>query len=122
MRKRAHRVGETGVCTRSHFGGPVSTSDSVRVESEANPASAPQVYRESASATELFNRRVAGADASHVVPLLRSGMRVVDFGCGAGSLSLGFAAIVAPGQVVGFDISEAAIERARADADSLGLR
>ncbi len=48
-------------------------------------------------------------------------MRLVDFGCGVGSLSLGFAALLAPGPVVGFDMSEAAIEHARADADRLGL-
>ncbi len=99
----------------------MSKSNSVPPESEPIPASAQQVYRESATATELFNRRVAPADASHVVPHLRSGMRLVDFGCGAGSLSLGFAAILAPGQVVGFDMFEAAIEHARADADRLGL-
>jgi 2-polyprenyl-3-methyl-5-hydroxy-6-metoxy-1,4-benzoquinol methylase len=106
---------------KSDRGTPMSKSGSVRAESEPIPASAQQVYRESATATELYNRRAAAADASHVVPHLRSGMRLVDFGCGAGSLSLGFAAIVAPGQVVGFDMSEAAVEHARADADRLGL-
>ena len=36
-------------------------------------------------------------------------------GCGQGSLSLGFAALVALGQVVGVDIAEASIAQAHAD-------
>jgi ubiquinone/menaquinone biosynthesis C-methylase UbiE len=31
-------------------------------------------------------------------------MRLVDFGCGPGTLSLGLAAIVTPGEVLGIDI------------------
>jgi ubiquinone/menaquinone biosynthesis C-methylase UbiE len=48
-------------------------------------------------------------------------MRLVDFGCGAGSLTCGFAALVAPAEVVGFDTSEEAIGRARALAQDDGL-
>jgi SAM-dependent methyltransferase len=48
-------------------------------------------------------------------------MSLVDFGCGAGSLTCGFASLVAPGAVLGFDISEDAIGRARALAEQAGL-
>jgi SAM-dependent methyltransferase len=48
-------------------------------------------------------------------------MRLVDFGCGAGSLTCGFASLIAPGEVLGVDISEEAIERARALAEQAGL-
>jgi SAM-dependent methyltransferase len=49
-------------------------------------------------------------------------MRLVDFGCGAGSLTCGFAGLVAPADVVGFDTSEEAIGRARSLAEEAGLR
>jgi ubiquinone/menaquinone biosynthesis C-methylase UbiE len=48
-------------------------------------------------------------------------MRVIDFGCGQGSLSLGFAPLVAPGEVVGIDIAAASIEQARAQAAELEI-
>jgi len=48
-------------------------------------------------------------------------MRVIDFGCGQGSLTFGFAALVAPGQVVGIDIAEASIAQAQAQAEELGV-
>jgi ubiquinone/menaquinone biosynthesis C-methylase UbiE len=41
-------------------------------------------------------------------------MRVVHLGCGAGSLIRGIAAAVAPGEVLGVDLREGVIERARA--------
>jgi ubiquinone/menaquinone biosynthesis C-methylase UbiE len=70
---------------------------------------------------EHFNRRTVSRDAALVVPHLRAGMRLVDLGCGAGSLTCGFAALVAPAEVVGFDASEEAIGRARALAEDAGL-
>ena len=73
-------------------------------------------------ATEHFNRRTISRDAALVVPHLRAGMRLVDFGCGAGSLTCGFAGLVAPADVVGFDTSEEAIGRARVLAEEAGLR
>jgi SAM-dependent methyltransferase len=48
-------------------------------------------------------------------------MSLVDFGCGAGSLTCGFASLVAPGDVLGIDMSEVAINRARALADQASL-
>jgi SAM-dependent methyltransferase len=48
-------------------------------------------------------------------------MRVVDFGCGTGSITLGLAATVTPGEVVGFDLSEAAVAKARTQAQSSGI-
>jgi len=41
-------------------------------------------------------------------------MRLLDLGCGAGTLPVGLGALVAPGEVLGFDISESAIGQARA--------
>jgi SAM-dependent methyltransferase len=45
-----------------------------------------------------------------------------DLGCGAGSLTLGIAAAVAPGEVLGVDLQPGVIERARTAAADAGLR
>ena len=73
------------------------------------------------TATELFNLRTVNRDAAFVIPHLRPGMRLVDFGCGAGSLTCGFARLVAPADVLGFDVSEQAIDRARSLAQQSGV-
>ena len=79
------------------------------------------VHAGNAAVRDLFNQRTVERDAPHVAPHLRPGMRLVDFGCGAGSLTCGFASLIAPGDVLGFDISEDAIGRARALAEGAGL-
>jgi ubiquinone/menaquinone biosynthesis C-methylase UbiE len=43
-------------------------------------------------------------------------MRVADCGCGPGSITIGIAQIVAPGEVLGFDASESMIGRAKTAA------
>jgi SAM-dependent methyltransferase len=58
--------------------------------------------------------RGAALWADHLLPHLRAGMRVLDCGCGPGSITLGLAAAVAPGEVIGLDIEPVQIERAHA--------
>jgi len=60
--------------------------------------------------------RTASADAAFLLPHLRSGMRLLDAGCGPGSITLGLAQLVAPGEVVGVDVQSAQVEQARARA------
>lgn len=48
-------------------------------------------------------------------------MRVLDAGCGVGSITIGLAKVVAPGEVVGIDISEASLVTARSSAETQGL-
>src|SRR5215470_17647914 len=81
----------------------------------------PYVLSGNATATEMFNQRTVNRDAALVVPHLRPGMRLIDFGCGAGSLTCGFARLVAPADVLGFDVSEEALDRARLLAEQSGL-
>jgi ubiquinone/menaquinone biosynthesis C-methylase UbiE len=64
--------------------------------------------------TRHHGGRSARVQASFFIPFLRPGMRLLDCGCGAGSITLGLAKIVAPGQVTGIDRAEVEIERARA--------
>ena len=48
--------------------------------------------------------RSAEAFAAHLLPYLRPGDRVLDCGCGSGSISFGLGEVVGDGMVVGFDI------------------
>ena len=69
---------------------------------------------------QLPNRRSADTHASHLLPLLEPGMRVLDFGCGPGTISVGLAQAVDPGEVNGLDVEESQINLARAAAEAGG--
>ena len=49
------------------------------------------------------------------------GMKVLDLGCGTGMFSIG-AWLLGAGMVVGYDVSESALEVARANAESFGAK
>ena len=66
-------------------------------------------------------QRTAAHDLSFLVPHLRTGMDLVDCGCGPGSITLGLAEIVAPGRVVGVDIEPRQLDFARALARERGV-
>lgn len=69
---------------------------------------------------QVLERRSAPTHASHLLPRLRPGMRVLDFGCGPGTISLGLADAVAPGELHGIDVEESQIEMAVAAARAGG--
>ena len=56
-----------------------------------------------------------------LLPHLRPGMRLLDCGCGVGSITLDLAEIVAPGETVGIDVDASQLELARAAAAARGL-
>ena len=66
-------------------------------------------------------KREAARETAFFLPHLRPGMRVLDLGCGPGSITLGLAGVVAPGEVVGVDSQAAQVERARALAAERGV-
>jgi ubiquinone/menaquinone biosynthesis C-methylase UbiE len=78
------------------------------------------VQRDNPSFEAQLERRTADLAASALLPHLRPGMRLLDVGCGPGSITLDLAAVVAPGAVVGIDIQPALVERARELADERG--
>ena len=74
----------------------------------------------SAEFQKLLSRRSAANTAAHLLPLLEPGLRVLDFGCGPGTISMGLASAVEPGELHGIDVEESQIEMARAAAAAGG--
>jgi ubiquinone/menaquinone biosynthesis C-methylase UbiE len=75
---------------------------------------APAVVRQHA-------QRTAGEAAAFLLPHLRPDMRLLDVGCGPGSITRGLAERLPAGQVVGLDLSRETLESARRDAAARGL-
>jgi SAM-dependent methyltransferase len=65
--------------------------------------------------------RTAGEEAAFFLPNLRSGMHLLDVGCGPGSITVGLAKVVAPGTLVGIDLEAAQLVRARSLAAEQGV-
>ena len=82
------------------------------------PESRTYIWRGSTFAS-TFPDRTAARDAHFCLPHLRPSMRVLDCGCGPGSITVGLADAVRPGEVVGIDMQAAEIARARALAGNL---
>jgi SAM-dependent methyltransferase len=68
------------------------------------------------AATAIMAIRTAQSHAGFFLPQLKPGMSVLDCGCGPGTITLGFAEIVAPGQVVGTEIEDSHVALARENA------
>jgi ubiquinone/menaquinone biosynthesis C-methylase UbiE len=66
-------------------------------------------------------RRTAARNAAFFLPHLRPGMRLLDAGCGPGSITLGLAEAVAPGEAAGIDASAERVAAASALAAERGV-
>ena len=69
---------------------------------------------------EMLKHRSAGTHAAHLLPYLKPGLRVLDFGCGPGTISVGLAQAVDPGELHGIDMEASQIEMARTAAAAGG--
>lgn len=65
--------------------------------------------------------RTANQQAAFMLPFLRSGMNLLDVGCGPGTITIGLAQAVAPGHVTGIDHDALHIDAARALAAERGM-
>lgn len=68
-----------------------------------------------------FARRTALNAAAFFLPYVKAGMRLLDCGCGPGTISIGLGEIVAPGELVGIDTNDHFLEAARGHAQERGL-
>lgn len=66
--------------------------------------------------------RTAENSAGYLLPHLRSGQALLDIGCGPGTITLGLAQLVDPGQTVGLDRAELPLVQARVMAREQGRR
>ncbi|MDZ4287004.1 MAG: methyltransferase domain-containing protein, partial [Prosthecobacter sp.] len=73
-------------------------------------------------AVAFMSRRTAGTHAAFALPFFRAGMRILDCGCGPGSITMGIAERVMPGGVTGIDLSGSQLTQARDRAATLGVR
>jgi SAM-dependent methyltransferase len=73
-------------------------------------------YRENENAA-----RSLASSAAFFVPYISPGMRLLDCGCGPGSITVDFAEFLAPGEVVGVDLYDP-LERARKTAAQRGVK
>lgn len=72
-------------------------------------------------ASQGMATRTADRQAAFFLPHVKSGMTLLDCGCGPGTITIGLAEAVAPGEVVGIDIGPSEIERAAAYAYEQGV-
>jgi SAM-dependent methyltransferase len=67
-------------------------------------------------------RRTVETAAAFFLPFLKPGMRLLDVGCGPGSMTSGFAQRVAPGEAIGIDPSAEVIATAKSLAGATTAR
>ena len=70
---------------------------------------------------QRLSRHTAATLAAYLLPHLQPGMRMLDIGCGPGSISVGLAAAVAPGKFFGIDMEQSQLDRATVAAREAGL-
>jgi ubiquinone/menaquinone biosynthesis C-methylase UbiE len=70
------------------------------------------------NATDFMSKRSLESHGQFFLPYLTAGLSVLDCGCGPGTITLGIADRVAPGNVIGVDFGSSQIERASASAKS----
>lgn len=72
--------------------------------------------------TDTYDRRTAENSARFLVDHLEPRMRILDIGCGPGSISCGLAELVPQGSVLGIDVSPTVLELAKSAAASKNLQ
>ncbi len=69
----------------------------------------------------ILSARTVANSCGHVAAYLSTALRVLDIGCGPGSISVGLAHAVAPGELHGIDIEPSQVETAASLAGERGL-
>jgi len=74
-----------------------------------------------ASVVGQHARRTAEREAAYLLPRLAPGMRLLDVGCGPGTITTGLARAVAPGEAIGIEVVPDVLVQAREHAASEGV-
>ena len=74
----------------------------------------------SESILQHLQRHTVHSHAAHLLPYLKAGLRVLDLGCGPGTLSIGLAEAIAPGELYGVDMEQTQVALARSIAEAGG--
>jgi len=84
----------------------------------------PETYTHGHSAAVLRSHRWRTAEnsAAYLLASLEPGQRLLDVGCGPGTITIDLAARVAPGQVVGIDSAAVVVSAAARLAEEVGAR
>jgi len=90
-------------------------------DDDRQPTESARRYFGSAAGRGCFTTRTVERQGAFFLPYLTPGMRVLDAGCGPGSITVGLAAAVAPGEAVGIHREASAVEQARAHAAERGV-
>src|ERR1700736_1012174 len=75
----------------------------------SDPPGTERPYRIDEAWSRAVHARRTGAVAAFLAPHLRGGMRLIDCGCGPGSITVDLAQAVAPGAAIGIDLRENAL-------------
>jgi len=68
-----------------------------------------------------YSKRIADKQAAFLLPYLKSGMNLIDIGCGPGTITVGLAQAVKPGRVIGIDHDKKHIEEAKKIASNKNI-
>src|SRR5260370_37165995 len=85
-------------------------------------SSQPYLHGHHDSVLRSHRWRTAENSANYLIARLPATARVLDIGCGPGTITAGLAALVPLGQVIGIDRSAGVLDEARAAAGGRGLR
>lgn len=75
----------------------------------------------SPAVVQVMAVRTAEHEAGFFLPFLHPGLRLLDVGCGPGTITLGLARAIAPGELVGLDIDPGSVAVAEAAAREQGV-
>ena len=78
-------------------------------------------HGDDAAVLDSHRHRTAQNSAAHLLPHLRRGMRLLDVGSGAGTITADLARIVGAGQLVALEVGEEAAAITRAELERQGL-